>query len=660
MTQASEAARVLALVGPFGSGKTTLFDALLARAGTPPRRNRERAMTTGLGIGGTSFLGESWTLIDCPGSIEFFSHTEAALMVADIAVLVVDPDPSRALATLPWFRALAERSIPFIVFINRIDTFGGRVRDTLAALQQLSPRPLLLREVPIREGDQVVGYVDVASERAYRYREGAPSELVSIPSDLRPRETEARESLLEALADHDDALLEKLLSDLTPTPEEIFRDLSRDQREGHIAEVMFGSAERGQGVFRLWKALRHDAPRAGETARRRGIVPEGAPLAQIFRIQHAGHAGRLAHVRIWRGPLAETTLLNGQRIGALFRFEGEEMVKVSEAPTGAVVALARLEGVMAGSTLSADGPTVTLDWPSAPAPLHALAIALEDRKDEVKLSGALQKIAEEDPSLLIEHNLETHETVLHGQGEIHLQTAIERLARVYGLRLTTRRPRVAFKETIRKPVRRHARFKRQTGGHGQFADVVLEIAPRERGAGFLFTDRIVGGAVPKQFIPAVAEAAEATLQRGVFGYPVVDVAVTLVDGAFHTVDSSDQAFKTATRIAIQEALPLADPVLLEPIDHITLILPSEFTSSAQRLLSSRRGRILSFAEKPGAPGFDEVEALIPEHELFGLIIELRSQTQGLGTFRRAFDHLAEAPPGLAEKVAIRPENGRGG
>jgi elongation factor G len=232
--------------------------------------------------------------------------------------------------------------------------------------------------------------------------------------------------------------------------------------------------------------------------------------------------------------------------------------------------------------------------------------------------------------------------VLHGQGEIHLQTTVDHLARDYGLKLATHKPAIAYKETIRKAVNEQGRLKRQTGGHGQFADVRIDIAPRERGEGFLFIDKIVGGAVPRNFIPAVAEAAEEATSKGPFGYPVVDVSVTLVDGRFHDVDSSDMAFKTATHIAMKEGLAKADPVLLEPVDHVTISVPNDYTARAQRLLTGRRGQILGFAERPGWAGWDDVEALVPEAELHDLIIELRSQTMGLGTFRRKFDHLAES------------------
>jgi elongation factor G len=298
--------------------------------------------------------------------------------------------------------------------------------------------------------------------------------------------------------------------------------------------------------------------------------------------------------------------------------------------------------------LSSANPGEALTWPELPPPVYALAISTEDRKDEVRLSAALRKLAEEEPCIRVAHDIETGETVLRGQGEMHLNAAIEHLAKSSGLRVTTSRPHVPYKETIRRAVHQHARLKRQTGGHGQFADVQLDIAPRGPSEGFAFRDRIIGGTVPKQYISAVAEAAEAATKKGPFGHPVVDIEVVLVDGAFHAVDSSDMAFRTATRMAMQEGLAKADPILLEPIEHVTISVPSEYTPSVQRLLTGRRGRILGYAERPGWSGWDDVEAQVPEAELYDLIIELRSQTMGLGTYRHEFDHLAEVRGKVAD------------
>ena len=644
-TPVGRSPRSVALIGPYSSGKSTLFEALLEAAGSPVKRPadpRNRPMTTELRLAHCSYLGDAWSILDCPGSIEFAHETAAALAMVDLAVLVCEPQPAKALAVAPLLKALTEQHVPHLVFVNKIDTLEGSLRDTLAALQTYATAPLVLRQLPIIEGQAVTGYVDVVSERAYRYRRGQPSELMQIPSAVQGEEQEAKARLLEALADHDDALLEKILEDVQPSPAEVYADLRKDLADGAVTEVLLGTAEQAGGIRRLWKALRHDTPEAPATAARKGIAAEGPPLAQVFKTVHAGHTGKLSYARIWRGTIKDGATLGGSRLGGIYQMPGGEPAKTAEAAVGELVALGRLEAVATGATVAAGAAAEALAFPVPPPPVYALAIATADRKDDVKLSGALAKLLEEDPTLRIEHGQDTGETVLFGQGEIHLGTTVERLARNYGLKLTTQRPEVAYKETIRREVHQHGRLKRQTGGHGQFADVKIDIAPRERGAGFAFIDKVVGGAVPRNFIPAVGEAAEDAAKKGPFGYPVVDIAVTLTDGQFHSVDSSDMAFRTATQIAMKEGLAAAEPVLLEPIDRVTVSVPNEFTARAQRLLSGRRGQILGYAEKPGWSGWDDVEALVPAAELHDLIIELRSQTMGLGTYRRSFDHLAES------------------
>ncbi len=643
-TRNASSPRSVALVGPYGSGKSTLFEALLDAAGAPVKRPadpRNRPMTTETRLGHGSFLGDEWSILDCPGSIEFAQEARAALAMVDVAVVVVEPNVAKAATVAPLLKALREENVPHMVFVNKIDTLDSSIADTLSALQAHASCPLVLRQVPIFEGEAVSGYVDLMSERAYRYRKGQASELMQIPAAMLAEEQAALGSLVETLADRDDELLEKLLEDIKPTPEELYRDMRKDLLAGAVIEVLLGSAEHAAGVRRLWKALRHDTPQAVETAERKAIDTAGAPLAQVFKTVYAGHTGKLSYARVWGGVIRDGATLGGTRLGGIYRFVNGDLTKVPEAQAGDIVALGRLDGVATGATVSPGASPGPLPFPQATPPVYAMAIATTDRKDDVKLSGALHKLAEEDASLLITQDQDTGETVLHGQGEMHLLTTVERLARNFGMKLTTRKPQVAYKETIRKPVNEHGRLKRQTGGHGQFADVKIEVAPRPRGEGFLFIDKIVGGAVPRNFIPSVGDAAEEATRKGPFGYPVVDVAVTLTDGGFHSVDSSDMAFKTATQMAMKEALAKADPVLLEPIDHVTVSVPNDYTARTQRLLSGRRGQILGFAERAEWPGWDDVEALVPEAEMHDLIIELRSQTMGLGTFRRRFDHLAE-------------------
>jgi elongation factor G len=641
--------RTIALVGAHGAGKSTLFEALLEAVGTPLRHGggaRPRIPGNETRLAHCSFLGDSWAVLDCPGSIEFSYETACALAVADLALVVAEPDPARAIALRPVFCMLETAELPFIVFVNKTDTLTVLPKELLAALQAETSVPLMLRQVPIREDGVVTGCVDLVSERAYRYRSDMPSELIRIPSVMAEIEHAAHEALVDTFADRDSGLFEKIIDGAIPTPGELYEHLQKDLAARSLAEVMFGAAEHGNGVRRVWKALRHDTPDASVTGVRQGIKPGGPPLAQVFKTSYAGQAGKLSYARIWRGPLRDGMTVQHMRVSGIFRFPGKETQKMAEAGTGDLVALGRLDGIATGATLGE-----ALPFPAPPAAVYVIAIAPADRKDDVKLSAALHKLLEEDPSLSLTRDTETGDTLLAGQGELHLNQAVERLAQGWNLTLNISRPRVRFKETIRKAVREHARLKRQTGGHGQFTDVQLVIEPRARGDGFLFTDRIVGGVVPRQYIPAVADAAEEAMCKGPFGYPVVDISVTLVAGTFHAVDSSDMAFRSATRAGIAEALVKADPMLLEPIHHVTVSAPNLFTANVQRLITGRRGQILGYGEKPSWSGWDNTEALVPVVEMHRMILELRSQTTGLGTFIHHFVHLAEAPAQLAERIA---------
>ncbi|HVJ40057.1 MAG TPA: elongation factor G [Dongiaceae bacterium] len=663
------APRCAALIGPHLSGKTALFESLMLVTQALPRKGnardgyalgdnspeaRQRGTSVELCMATTSFLGETWTFIDCPGSVEFSQDTRNALMVADIAVVVVEPLIDRALSLAAAFKFLDDHAIPHLIFINKMDVAAYAVRDIMAALQSVSTRPLLLRQVPIREaganGDVITGYVDLVSERAYRYQPGKESALIQLPNTIMAREQEARGDMLEHLADFDDHLLEQLLGDEQPSAGDIYQQISKDLAGDLLVPVLLGAAERDHGVRRLLKALRHDVPGPELTVQRLGLA-EQSSAAVVFKTLHQAHAGKLSLVRVLAGKFTDGQTVNGQRIAGIFRLKGSQPEKVGQAVFGDVVAFGRLEQARTGEVLVADGnKALEIDWPPALEPLFSLALGVENRNDEVKLTAALGKLSEEDPSLGFEHDPDTHELLVQGQGEIHLQVAAERLKSRYNLPVRVHRPQVSYRETIRHKMAQHARFKRQSGGHGQFGDVQIEIWPLRRGEGFQFEDRVVGGAVPRQFIGSVEDGVKDYLNRGPLGFPVVDVAVALCDGQYHSVDSSDQAFKTAARMAMQEAMPKCDPVLLEPIHAVEILTPAEFTSRIHGLISSRRGQILQFAAEPDWPGWEVVEALMPQAEILDLVIELRSLTQGLGSYKAHFDHLQELTGKLAEKV----------
>lgn len=662
MTERARSHRCAVLMGPYATGKTSLFEALLHRAGAIDRKGsvpggttlgdaaadaRARQMSIDPNIADLSYLGEDWTIVDAPGSVELTTVAQACAMVADMVVVVVEPEPERAVTVAPILRFLDAHKIPHVLFVNKMDKATATLRDLTAALQRASTRPLVLREVPIREGDRITGHVDLVSERAYRWRENESSDLVALPDTVRERQTSARQEMLETLADFDDALLEQLLEEHQPAPAEIFEQIARDVADDLVVPVFFGSAEHGNGILRLLKTLRHDAPGPDAAARRLGV---GGAAATVFRIQHLSHLGRTSLVRLWR-EMADGATVNGQRISGLYRMIGPEARKIAIAPAGAVVGLGRVEGTQAGHLVMPDGSLSRVtDWPTPPPPVDAVAIAPVDRKDEVKLTASLARLVEEDPGYSTSHSEATGQLVLHGQGEIHLQIAVERLGSRFNVALVTSPTTTAYRETIRGRAPHHARFKRQTGGHGQFADIKIEVRPTGRGEGFVFENRIVGGAIPKNFIAPVETGLRDGLAHGPLGFPVVDVAVTLVDGQFHAVDSSDMAFRTVASQAMGEVLPTCQPVLLEPIHAVTIRVPQSFTAKVHAIISGRRGQILGMDVPDGWDGWDEIQCLMPEAEMHGLIVELRSATLGVGGFTSRFDHLQELTGRLAEQV----------
>ena len=666
MANSTAAPRCAALIGPYLSGKTTLLEALLHASGSTTRRGsvregnsvgdhsaeaRARQMSTEINVANAAFLGDSWTILDCPGSVELLYEAQGALLASDVAVVVVEPEVERALTISALLRFLDQHQIPHMIFINKMDTANARVRDVLAALQSVSSRPLVLRQVPLRGSDsEITGYVDLVSERAYRYRPGRSSDLIPLPEGFWEQERGSRTSLIEKLADFDDDLLEKLLEEVEPSKDEIYQHLTSTLKRAQVVPVFLGSALADYGIRRLWKALRHETPAPQETAARRGIPPEGEPLAQVIKTYHLPHTGKLSLTRVWRGMIAEGNVLNGSRVAGLLRLTGAQHEKIPAAQTGEVVGLTRMDEIATGEVLTPSGKAEPLPRPERPQPVFGLAIAAEKRTDDVKLTGAIGKLIEEDPTFELEQNADTQEMVLWGQGDIHLQIAMDRLRNRHNLTVTGRPAAVPYKETIRRGTQQHSRFKRQSGGHGQFADITIEVKTLPRGSGFTFTDSVVGGAIPRNYIPAVEEGVTEALRHGPIGFPVIDLAVNLITGQFHAVDSSDQAFKTAGRQAIQEALPKCEPIMLEPIDLVEISVPNAFTARVQRLVSGRRGQILGYDAKPDWSGWDVVSAHMPQTELHDLIVELRSLTLGVGSFAHRFDHMQELTGRPAEKV----------
>ena len=663
--------RCIALVGPFQSGKTTLLEAILARTGAIQRQGTVDAGTT-VGDAGkearshkmsveatfatTTFMGDAYTFIDCPGSIEFIHDMRGVLPAVDAAIVVCEADEKKVPQLQLILRELEDRNVPHFLFLNKIDKADKRVRETLKLLQPASRAPLLLRQIPIWNGEIIAGFVDLALERAYVYKEHAPSEVIELKGEDLDREKEARFTMLETLADHDDELMEQLLEDIQPPRDKVFDDLAKELRERIVCPVMLGSATRANGVLRLLKALRHEAPTIADTAQRLGVKAENETVALVLKTFHTTHGGKMSVARLLAGQAGDGTTFNtpageAGRVSGVFKLMGQHFDKRGQAGAGETVALGKLDGAKTGDTLSTGKQAHALLGEVKPfAPVLAIAVHAKERKDDVKLGQAFTKLTEEDPSLTVVHNAENHEMVIWGQGEMHLRVAAERLGERYAVPVMTQSPTVGYRETIRKPISIRGRHKKQSGGHGQFGDVVLEIKPLPRGSGFKFEDRITGGVVPRNYIPAVEEGVVDALKHGPLGFPVVDVAVALVDGSYHTVDSSDMAFRTAGRIGIVEGLPQCQPVLLEPIHLVEIVCPTDATAKMNAILSGRRGQILGFDTREGWTSWDTVRALMPESEIGDLIIEVRSATAGVGSFTYQFDHMAELTGRTADQI----------
>ncbi|MEH1902552.1 MAG: elongation factor G [Nostoc sp.] len=668
--------RNVAIVGPYLSGKTTLLESLLFVTGTISRKgsvkdnntvgdsaaeSRDRHMSVEVSAASTEYNGIRFTFIDCPGSVEFAQETYNALIGVDAAIVVSEPIRERVLTLAPLFKFLDDWEIPHLVFVNKMDRANIHVLETLHALKAVSSRPLVAHQYPIMNGEQLTGFIDMVSEQAYQYHPGAPADPIPFPESLKEEEHTARAEMLEALANFDDHLLEELLEDIEPPQEEILKDLKIELGADLVVPVFFGVAEQDYGVRPLLEALLREAPEPETTAERRLKNIKGdTPLAQVLKTYYTPQGGKLSLVRVWRGKLTDGIVLNGIRTGGIYRLMGQQQQFVNQVGAGEIVALSRLEGIKTGDTISIEQQSA-IELPKAVhlEPVYALAITPEKRNDEVKLSSAMTKLLEEDSSLAWEQHGDTHEVILWGQGEIHLQVTLDRLRRKYNLPMTTHLPQVPYKETIRKTVASvHGRYKHQSGGHGQFGDVFLEIKPLPRGTGFNFNETIVGGVIPKQYIPGVEMGVREFLTHGPLGFPIVDLAVTLTNGSYHNVDSSEQAFKQAARLAMQTGIPQAEPTLLEPILRVDVTTPSEFTSKVLQLLSGRRGQILGYEGRNDCQGWDNVSAYLPQAEMQNFIVELRSLTLGVGSFHWEYDHLQEVPEKLAERVIH--SNGTGG
>ena len=670
--------RDVAVVGPHHSGKTTLVEALLAHCGAINRRGSVHdgttttdfepesighAQSTCVGFAHTNCGEVDLNLIDCPGFVDFFEETKLAMLAADAAIVVVDPDPSRVAQTQALIELIESRKIPHLFVVNKMDREGADFIGTLAALRDAYGLHVVPEHVPIGAGPAFTGYVDLVEQIAYAYDPEGKEHQTEIDAGILDSVATHRRELLEALGDFDDSLLEELLEDKEPSQDVIVKDLAEDASHDLVAPVLVAAAHNGTGMNALVAAIDRlfpspaTSPRADIDGRAIEPKPDGPIVAQVCKTT-VNQQGRLSVARIFTGtlkpdsPLVVSSRQNATvRTSGLFRLQGKKQIPITEAGPGSIVAIARMENVATGDTIASPGKEAVLPTVPLSEPMFAVAVKPKEKLDEAKLSQSLARLIDEDPALRVGRAEFTNELQLMGSGEIHVSTALERLSRKYNLALDAKPPAIAYRTTITEATEVHSRYKHQTGGHGQFADVKLRIEPRPRGHGVSFEEKIVGGVVPKNFFPAVEKGVREALERGpINNYPVVDVHVTLFDGAFHAVDSSEQSFKTAASMGMRDGIPKCKPVVLEPIVRLDVEVPNAYASSALAQVTTKRGQVLAF-EPADKPGFHHIAAFVPQSELAHYITELRTISQGLGTFRWKHDRFEIVPQKIAEGLA---------
>jgi len=676
---AADKIRNVALIGHGSAGKTSLAEAMLFMAGATERLGKVEAGTTAsdtepdevarqISIN-TALLSHEWeehkiNLLDTPGYTDFIGEVITGLRVADAVVLVVDGVAGPEVGTERYLEMARQAGLPVLVAVNKLDKENSdfsRVVGMLREHQRLNVIPLYL---PTGAVDQFTGLVDVRQGKVYTYTEGKPSPI-ALPEALAAAAA-AREALQEAAAEADDELTMKYLEEGELSAEEVVRGLRASTRAGKVAPAVPVSALKLVGVTALLDmivsqlpspaerpAVRGTNPRTGQEEERRPA--ESEPMASlVFKTMADPFAGRLSCFRTYSGVLhSDTTVYNAnkggkERIGQAFLPRGKQQQWVPAVPAGDLAVVAKLHETTTGDTLCDEARPLVLPGLSFPVPAMSFAVGPKQKGEEDKVAAALQRLAEEDPTLKVGTDPNTKELLLSGMGDLHLEVTVERARRKFGVEIVTGTPRVAYRETIRRAVKVQGKHKKQTGGRGQYGEVWVEFTPLERGSGFEFEDKVVGGAVPRNYIPAVEKGIREGMERGpLAGYPVVEVRASLYDGSYHSVDSSDMAFKIAGALALQKGMQEGQPMLLEPIMNVEVQVPEANMGDVIGLINSRRGRILGM-EAVGS--MQVVRAQVPQSEMFAFPTELRSMTQGRGSYSMSYAHYEELPEHLAQAV----------
>ncbi len=674
----SEKIRNVALVGHGGAGKTTLAEALLHRAGAITRLGRvedgstvcdhdpeeqRRGLSLALAIAPFEWKGHKVNLIDTPGYADFMGDVAAALRVADLAVFVVSAVDGVEVQTEAVWRMAARLGVPRMIFVNKLDRERASFERTLDELRDRLGAGVAPLELPIGAEAAFRGIADLLTDSAHVYVDGVPH-TEAIPDDMEALEHQVHDNLVEGIVVAEDALLERYLEGDIPSVSELERALTLGIEMASVFPVVCGSATSEVGIDRLADFLVEIGPpptdratlvTAGDAEVDVPADPAGEALAFVFKTIADPFVGQLSLFKVLSGTIRNDDHLVNSRTGTderlhgLFVVRGREHEVVDALTAGDLGGVAKLAGTATGDTLAARGKPVVVPAIDLPPAVLALAVVPKTQADDDKLTSAIHRLQEEDPALLIERDEETHQTILRGTGETHLAIALEKLERKFGVGVTTEPVRVRYRETITETTQAEGRHKKQSGGHGQFAVVTIRVEPLERGAGFEFVDKIVGGAISRSYIPAVQRGVEETMASGgVNGHPVVDVRVTVLDGKEHSVDSSEMAFRIAGRLAFRAAMAKAGPVVLEPISRVDVTVPSEQLGDVMGDLNARRGRVQG--TEPGEVGEQVIYAVVPQSELLRYAVELRSLTGGRGRFAAEHDHHDVMPSHLVDAV----------
>ncbi len=667
--------RNVALVAHSGAGKTSLAEALYYLTGKASRLGRveehntisdydpdehERGMSINLAAVACEWNGLKINVIDTPGYADFVGEVISGLNAADAAAVLVDATSGIEVGTEIVWRLASDLNRPRLLIVSRVDRDNADTESVVDDLRERFGANVAPIQVPIGDGSEFRGVVDLLDGKARIFAENGSS-IAEVPDDLVDMVEEAREQLVEAVASTDDDLLERYLEGEELERADLERALRVGIANGDIFPVLFTAATNLKGVREAIEALAALAPSPAERLESMldGNAPQidGPVVAQVFKTLADPFVGKVSMFRLFAGQIDGDAQLVDQRTGRTERLAniqfavGKDGTPARQMSAGDIAFVTKLDGVTTGDTLTANSQSTELPAFDMPRPLFEASITPETSADLDKMGTALARLVEEDPSLQTYRNDETAETILAGLGESHVRISLERARRKFGVGLQADVPRVAYRETIRRTVNAHGRHKRQSGGHGQFGDVHIEFSPLARGSGFEFEDRVVGGRVPRQYIPAVEKGLNETINRGLLaGYPVVDLKAALFDGQYHSVDSSDESFRIAARLAYEDGVPNAHPVILEPILKLDILIPDTNTGDVIGDISSKRGHVLGMAPAEGEPGFSIVEVEAPEAEVQRYATDLRSITQGRGRFTREFVRYEEVPPNIQEQI----------